>query len=162
MSRPTDFQNLEVSKRGAHFLHLAFQGGRRAPLPLRQLRHCLQAFCDRASSACGRNQRSLTFWTKIKIFIIDAVGNVEVHHTIIIFRGIECTWPWGRLQLFRRSPHSRNTGSVSCNSCACCTVPKMRKMQDQIEIAEKHYVILQHFFGNILSSMRSTKRPKMS
>ena len=122
MSRPTDFQNLEVSKRGAHFLHLAFQGGRRAPLPLRQLRHCLQAFCDRASSACGRNQRSLTFWTKIKIFIIDAVGNVEVHHTIIIFRGIECTWPWGRLQLFRRSPHSRNTGSVSCNSCACCTV----------------------------------------
>jgi len=40
--------------------------------------------------------------------------------------------------------------------------PKMRKMQDQIEIAEKHYVILQHFFGNILSSMRSTKRPKLS
>ena len=61
------------------------------------------------SHAYSRNKQLFAFLVaSLLYFTIDPVGNIEVYHKIIIFRGIECTCPWARLQGGQRAVRIRD------------------------------------------------------
>ena len=123
----------------------------------KRLFHGFQVFCDHAclqpKSAIPRillEDKNFPGWISFAFHHwCYRQRRSTVYHTTVIFRGTECTWPWARLQFLRRSTPSRNTGSIRCNSWACCTIfsrneenaASDRKRSTALHVTSAHFLV---------------------
>jgi len=122
---------------------------------IKMLLYVFQVFCDHAaeisnSSHLDEDQNFLGWISFAFHHWCYRQRRSTAYHTTIIFRGTECIWRWARLQFLRRSTHSRNTGSVSCNSGACCAIFSQneenaasdRKRWTALHVTSAHFLAL--------------------